>query len=313
MENGLLRRNASLYKFWEHARHDKKSLNGPPIPEEWNEQVYYLSQCGRGIEETLRYLYSKQPSYEAFTDWLLCTGQPGETELQLPAGDLLTNKDWDLWETNGFLVVKNAVPAIQCAAAQVAIWEYLDADPSKPASWYRSHEGKNGMMLNLFHHPALDKNRNSKKIRKAYEELYKGTEIYLLMDKVSFNPPETRTYKFMGSPLHWDVSLQLPIPFVLQGLLYLNDVGAGDGAFNCVPGFHKEIDKWISGLPENTDPREAALRELKPIAVPGNAGDLIIWHHALPHCASPNKGILPRMVQYVAYKPLKTEERAVWK
>ena len=95
--------------------------------------------------------------------------------------------------------------------------------------------------------------------------------------------------------------------------MYLNDVDAGDGAFHCVPGFHKQIDKWITGLPANTDPRLAALTELKPIAIPGNAGDLVIWHQALPHCATPNKGSLPRMVQYIAYKPVKTAEHTIWK
>src|ERR1700722_17616810 len=29
------------------------------------------------------------------------------------------------------------------------------------------------------------------------------------------------------------------------------------------------------------------------------AGDLVIWHQALPHSASPNRGTRPRMVQYV--------------
>jgi hypothetical protein len=313
MENGLLKRNESLYKFWAQTRTDKRDSTISATPDEWNEQVYYLSQCGRGTEEALRYLYSEQPSYETFIDWLMLTSQRSETGLPLPGGNLLTREDWESWERNGYLVIKSAVPVTQCAAAQAAIWQYLDADPSIPASWYHAHEGKNGMMVNFFHHPALDNNRNSPKIRKAYEELYKGTDIYLLLDKISFNPPETTTYKFMGSPLHWDVSLQLPIPFVLQGLLYLTDVGAGDGAFNCVPGFHNEIEKWITGLPGNTDPRQAALAELKPIAIPGNAGDLVIWHHALPHCASPNRGPLPRMVQYIAYKPIKTVEHAIWK
>ncbi|MGZ0787900.1 phytanoyl-CoA dioxygenase family protein [Pseudomonas saponiphila] len=34
------------------------------------------------------------------------------------------------------------------------------------------------------------------------------------------------------------------------------------------------------------------------------AGDLIIWHHALPHGASPNRGTLPRMVQYINFYPM---------
>ena len=199
MENGLLQRNASLYKLWEQTRIINNS-GEQAVSDEWNEQVYYLSQCGRGIEEALQFLYSKQPSYEAFMDWLLLINRPGETELQLPGVDLLTIEDWNSWDSNGYIVIRNAVSAVQCAAARAAIWEYLDADPSIPASWYRPHEGKNGMMLSFFHHPALDSNRNSAKIRKAYEELYKGMNIYLLMDKVSFNPPETKHINLMAAP-----------------------------------------------------------------------------------------------------------------
>jgi ectoine hydroxylase-related dioxygenase (phytanoyl-CoA dioxygenase family) len=168
-------------------------------------------------------------------------------------------------------------------------------------------------MLNFFQHEALDKNRSSRKIKKAFSELYGDTEIYLLVDKVSFNPPETEEYKFAGSPLHWDVSLQLPIPFVLQGLLYLNDVSAEDGAFHCVPGFHKRIDNWLADLPEGANPRAVAIEELTPVAVPGNAGDLVIWHQALPHCATPNNGTTPRMVQYITYKPLQEKTAEIWK
>lgn len=150
MEHRLTQRNASLYKLWERTRSILKNLNEPVIPDEWNEQVYYLSQCGKSTEEALQYLYSKQPSYEAFLDWLLLTGRHDETELPLPGGNLLTEDDWDSWDRDGYIVIKNAVPRVQCTAAQAAIWEYLDADPSIPSSWYRPHEGKSGMMLVFF-------------------------------------------------------------------------------------------------------------------------------------------------------------------
>jgi len=308
MKKDLSARHASLYQFWERIKTNKPVSQG-----EWNEQVYYLSQSGIGTEEALKFIYTKQPSYEAFLDWQEQTYQSGRSATHMLEGDMLTKDDLAFWEQNGYLVIPNAVSDEECAAARAAIWQYLDANAETPESWYQQNAGKNGMMLSLFQHPALDSNRHSPKIRKVYEELYNGTDIYLLVDKVSFNPPETLTSTFIGSALHWDVSLHLPIPFVLQGLLYLNDVTAEDGAFHCVPGFHKQIDSWIAGLPENTDPRGAAVQELNPIPVPGNAGDLVIWHQALPHCATPNKGKVPRMVQYIAYKPVKVEEAALWK
>ena len=116
----------------------------------------------------------------------------------------------------------------------------------------------------------------------------------------------------MGSKLHWDVSLALPIPFKLQGLLYLNDVTADGGPFQCVPGFHHQIGDWISSLPENINIRDYASQHLKPISITGSAGDFIIWHQALPHCASPNHSKTPRMVQYLTYLPENLQEQKIW-
>jgi ectoine hydroxylase-related dioxygenase (phytanoyl-CoA dioxygenase family) len=40
----------------------------------------------------------------------------------------------------------------------------------------------------------------------------------------------------------------------------------------------------------------------------GNAGDFVIWHQALPHCATPNTSNLPRMVQYLTYLPIENQD-----
>jgi len=301
-----------LYRFWERTSNSAKGIHDPLPVTNWNEQVYFLSGSGIGTEEALQYIYKERPPFDTFMEWLQHTYQPGTSAEPEQQEDVLTKEDLDFWDANGYLVVKNAVSQAYCQTARTAIWECLDADPDQPETWYEAHAHKNGLMVSLFQHPALDSIRRSPKIRKVYQQLYNSQDIYLLVDKVSFNPPETRNYKFMGSSLHWDVSLQLPIPFALQGLLYLSDTNAGDGAFHCVPGFHNTIGEWLATVPANEDPRVAAL-QLDPIPVTGHAGDLVIWHQALPHCATPNKGILPRMVQYIAYKPIKEPAHNIWK
>ena len=307
----LSTRDAALYCFWARCL-------GLPVAVErtnasWNEQEYYLSSAGIGTKEALSFLYSTRADFAAFLQWLETNHQRGHREPYDLQEDVLTAEDMRSWHENGYVVVKNAVPPAHCAAARDAIWQCLGAGIDNPDSWYAPHKDKSGMMLEFFQHPALDTNRHAPRIRKAYEQLYGNADIFLLVDKVSFNAPESEHHRFAGSALHWDVSLQLPIPFALQGLLYLNDVSAADGAFHCVPGFHNRIGDWLAGLPGGVNPREQALTELEPVAIPGNAGDLIIWHQALPHCATPNKGTAPRMVQYIAYKPLKMEEASIWK
>jgi hypothetical protein len=157
-------------------------------------------------------------------------------------------------------------------------------------------------MLQFSDHPALEEIRHGAYLRRAYQQLYGcAASIYPTIDKVSFNPPETPQDRFLGSALHWDVSLKLPIPFKLQGMLYLSDCPARHGAFHCVPGFQHRIADWLRELPPGAAPREWAAGNLQPVAVEGNAGDFIIWHQALPHCATPNRGPSPRMVQYLTY------------
>ena len=65
------------------------------------------------------------------------------------------------------------------------------------------------------------------------------------------------------------------------------------------------IDRWLAELPPGADPNGQDLYALGPRPIAGRAGDLIIWHHALPHGASPNRHHLPRLVQYIKLYPVR--------
>lgn len=280
--------------------------------EAWEQDLRQLYGLGLGLQESLEFLYSQRPDLQQFLQWVNdhAVIPPKEDEIKEAP---LTAADLQHWNDHGFVVLKEAVSVQQYEAGKKAIWEFLGADPADPESWYRDHPAKNGLMLVFTQHDALHALRNSKKIRGAFEQLYGTERIYKVIDKVSFNPPEMDQYTFRGSPLHWDTSLELPIPDRFQGLLYLNDTPAEGGAFQCVPGFHNSIKQWMESLPVGTDPRKYAAEHLKPVSLTGNAGDLIIWHQALPHCASPNHSAQPRLVQYITYIPDGFEDRRVWK
>lgn len=299
-----------LQKFWERTLNPSAHVKATHA--EWHDTDYHLSLTGMGMEETLHYLYYRRPSFDEFLEWTRSSYVPGTPVID--AGEpVLTPEDHARWDRDGYLVVKNIISSQHCEAARQAIWNLLEADVKDPATWYRHDQKKRGMMLAFFQHAALETNRRNPRIRRVYEELYNAKDLYLPVDKVSFNPPVSSVYNFSGSPLHWDVSLHLPVPYKLQGLLYLTDVKSDEGAFHCVPGFHREIGSWLDSLPAGADPREMAPQMLKPVPVPGNAGDLVIWNQALPHCATPNLGIEPRLVQYIAYKPIGVLDSEVWK
>ena len=298
----------SLEQFWKRTVKPAEALTENTG---WNLEMETLYALGIGMEETLRYLYNKQPPFEEFTAWLTINRK----DLKLPdtssMPEVLLKEDLDFWDENGYVVIKNAIPREDAVVTQKAIWEFLGMDETNPQTWYKTHEEQKGLMLTFTQHPCLSKNRQSLRIKKAYEQLYNSLDIYQRIDKVSFNPPVTSNYSFKGDKLHWDVSLKQPIQYGLQGLLYLTDCGVNDGAFNCVPGFHKKIEEWVTQLPPGTNPR-GLTQTLTPVAVPGNAGDFVVWHQALPHCATPNQGTYPRMVQYLTYLPKGYKDKKEW-
>lgn len=294
-----------IANFW------KRTLNSTNETSTWAEEVEFLYKSGISLEVAIAYLYAERPSLDQFTHWIQKQIKSNSTSIE-NTEDVLTTEDLAFWNQNGYIIVKNVISKEDCENTRNAIWEFLAKSIEDEQSWYTQHPEQSGMMVHFSDHPTLNANRNSPRIQKAYEQLYQSTAIYKTIDKVSFNPPITKNYSFKGSNLHWDVSLHLPIPYRLQGLIYLSDCTENEGAFHCVPGFHNEIEHWMKNLPENVNPREYALQTLKPIPVVGEAGDMVIWHQALPHCATANYGKTPRMVQYLTYFPNEYKESEIW-
>ncbi|MFA7379424.1 MAG: phytanoyl-CoA dioxygenase family protein [Bacteroidia bacterium] len=312
---------AILYRLWENAYSGlRKSLK-----EEYASSRRVISLLGLSMELVLVFLYSHRCSFEDFVVWL--SEQTGkdinsnyleellvlhEQKMNLPFQPVLSSEQMQFWEKNGFIKIPEAVSADECKQVEKAIWDFLGASLADSESWYKPHSGIKGLMLTLAHHPSLNALRQSDKIRNIFRQLYGTNRIFPLVDKCSFNPPETENYKFRGSALHWDTSIQCPIPYVLQGMMYVNDVEPNGGAFSCVPGFHLEIDYWISQFPSSTDIRAMAASKLKAEVIPGKAADFIIWQQALPHAATPNKGKHPRLAQYFTYLPEDFTDEREW-
>jgi len=300
--------------------------------DEWKLDTTLLSTLNVGLEQTIRYLYTEAPTFPVFEDWILelnnhslplekiklfndsLTGQQGtdsppDTQATLP----LNTEDLLSWEDQGYVIVRNAISKSECEDTIRAMEAFLEIDITDPGTWYFPHPAKQGIMIQFFQHPVLERNRTAPKIRAAFEQVWKRKDLWATTDRISFNPPENDQWHFPGPLLHWDVSLELPIPFGTQGLLYLSDTHHNQGAFTLVPRFQHEIDRWITGLPADANPRQQDLYALGARPIAANAGDFIIWHQALPHGSSPNTAALPRIVQYINYAPLDEEIKKTWK
>ncbi|GAB3714158.1 hypothetical protein GCM10027592_53760 [Spirosoma flavus] len=280
-----------------------------------------LSALNLGLEPTLQYLFQRSPSFPEFELWIqTVTGGPPKgdkvtqfnarlldgnwTQTDLPESEpTLSEDDLAHWETHGYVSIKNAIPQQDCEQTIDLICDFLKIDRYDPKTWYTPRSDKQGIMVQLFQHPLLTRNRESARIRVAYEQLWGRTDLWVSTDRVGFNPPQTTTWKFPGPNLHWDVRLDRPVPFGVQGLLYLSDTQANQGAFTLVPGFQHKLADWLANIDPKTDPHTQNLMALGAKPIEGSAGDFIIWHHALPHGSSPNTAAAPRFVQYINYAP----------
>lgn len=317
-----------LYAYWE------QTLRGDSASTEkiaWDLENTLLSGLELNVLETGRYLHEARPTYEAFEAWVLERngGAIEETELdrlrRALAGETVASQAGSLehveglsedelahWDEHGYVVVKGAVSAAEAEAAELAIYEHLGMEREDAESWYKPTLGYS-IWVPVLHHPAIRANRRAPRVVKAFAQLWEREDLWPLIDQGGLNPPERPGKMFPGPHVHWDATLAEPHHFGVQGILYLNDVAEDQGAFCCVPGFHRELKGWLAALPQGVDPRVEALRTLtmKPIAA--QRGDLVIWHQSLPHGASPNRAAQPRVVQYMTLRPTRWPYNAEWR
>lgn len=220
---------------------------------------------------------------------------------------ILSVEDHEFWKKKGYVVIRNAVSLENAMACEQAIWDFLGMDPGDSESWYRNPPERQSIMVEIYQHQALWNNRQSPRVHQAFSEIWGTEHLWVSFDRASMNapnrPPE---WERTDAQLHWDrSSLNPPFELAVQGVLYLTDTTANQGAFTCVPGFHRRIETWLQSLPSGADPKKQDLTGLGPEPVSGKAGDLIIWQNLLPHGAGPNTASRPRLTQYITMGPIK--------
>ncbi len=313
-----------LKRIWSAAMVARNGQVGDRINErDWDKTV--LNACGLGLHQTMQYLFTTAPSFSEFEAWIVSTvGQPDQITVErlqavvhaqphseivakwlhsvesMPA--VLSDDDLGCWEELGYVVLKDAVSEIDRKNAEQLIWDYVDANPEIPDSWY-NNSARQGIMVELIQHPVLEVNRKSKRIHKAFAQLWGTADLWATADRCGFHPPQRTEFPFPGPDLHWDLNFDVSLEFGTQGILYLTDTPPEQGALTVVPEFHKRLSAWLSELPTDADPQQQDLHALGSTPIGGEAGDLVIWNQWLPHGSRPNLGQRPRMVQYINMLP----------
>eukprot|EP00913_Durusdinium_trenchii_P012281 g11531.t1 len=124
--------------------------------------------------------------------------------------------------------------------------------------------------------------------------------------KAMGSAPEDPKYPEWSDPgevhknLHWDIETaeeHWPVPFAIQGIVYLEDTPPELGALRVVPGFQHRLRDWSPHFGPRSG-RECPLELIEEaVHVPGTAGSLVVWLSVLPHGPSRNVGEVPRVLK----------------
>jgi hypothetical protein len=220
----------------------------------------------------------------------------------------LTESQYAAWERDGYLVLPGIVPLDLCANAATTIRTFIGADDSRPGTWYtntqdiydarlspRPAHGPCGM-VQLYHHATLWALRQHPAVHACFADVYGTERLYVTCDRAHFKPPQSAVHPAWSdagpvhSGLHWDVdTTDRPVPFSVQGVVYLEDTMADTGALRVVPACRGRL---------------GSIDDSEAVAVEGAAGSLILWHSATKHGPGRNTSDRPRVSAYIAMLPV---------
>lgn len=232
----------------------------------------------------------------------------------------ITKEHVAFFQENGYVKIEGIVPKENCDKVIQAIWDCLGKDPSNPENWYEPPQGvinRDGM-VEMYHHPSMWNNRQQPEIYEAFSHLLNEEKLWVSIDRVNMKPPAKADKPNLDNNfIHWDTdtdNLPDPIPKGkrVQGVLYLADTAPNQGGFQCVPAIYRDLRRYLNRQPAERNPRVPDLTGYETEAIPGKAGDLVIWDVLLPHGNGHNRSNLPRYAQYINMYPAdcnNTEDR----
>lgn len=223
---------------------------------------------------------------------------------------VLTEDDLRFYDENGYLLVPNAAPQENLDATIDALFDNLGLDKNNPDDWYRPPLPFGGM-IEMYQHQAMWDNRQNPKIHALFADILGTEKLWVTIDRVNLKPPyrdDHPEYDHKGF-MHWDadVSHAATSPPGLQGVLYLADTPVGMGGFQCAPGHHKVVMEWAKTVEPGSKERPD-MTNVPVTAIPGKAGDLVIWNRLLYHGNGRNLSDKPRLAQYISMFPVGSDD-----
>ncbi len=231
---------------------------------------------------------------------------------------VLSPADWRHWTENGYVIVRQAVPAGKVERLVDLLWKFDEKDPNDPSTWYapqrREHkmtELNNTGMLEIYNHQYLWDTRQEPRVHDAFVDIWDREDLWVAIDRANLNPPK-RTPGRANGFIHWDADTSLdPLPIGVQGVLSLKKQDGDVGGFQCVPELFRTFKDWVKTQPADRDPMHPDVTGFDIVNVEMEAGDLLIFNTLLAHGVRPNHSKdRVRMAQYISMFPADQDNAA---
>lgn len=230
----------------------------------------------------------------------------------------LTQEQFDFWQHNGYLVLRQIISQEAVKRSQDFLWEFQEMDPNDASTWYqaqrRDHamvELNNSGMVECYNNQVLWDNRQNPEVYNAFVDIWDQENLWVTIDRANLNPPNKSGREFSGF-VHWDADSSLdPLPVNVQGVLALSDTDEETGGFQCVPELYRQLEEWRKTQPADRDPYVPDLTGFEVEFISMKAGDLLIFNSLLPHGIRPNQSDKVRMAQYISMVPAEEDNQPI--
>ncbi|MDQ2898248.1 MAG: phytanoyl-CoA dioxygenase family protein [Acidobacteriota bacterium] len=217
----------------------------------------------------------------------------------------IKGRDRRHFDAEGYMAIRNVIPASMTGNAVREIAAFIRADLSDNATWYWGDPKLDGVVP-VHHAQSLWDIRQFPSLYHVFNEFFGNPHLMVDINRCIFRPPVHPGFPNIShGTIHWDTDPRAPGPASLQAVILLTDVGPNGGGFHCLPEVYKNLDAWLQQYAsrDDFDFFNPGLNDWRTTQVEGKAGDVILWSTKLPHGSATNLSRRPRIAMFVTMQP----------